>query len=130
MKGPILLLLAPPNHRPPLREALQSMWQSWVDSAQDFLLNDLRHLITDLAADRQVEENHHPHQAVAAQHSPPSRRRFGRRGQLEGERRQRKVYPWTRLDECLYRRGCRSARDDAVPSLCPRHHLAIRQVHC
>jgi small-conductance mechanosensitive channel len=41
----MLLLLAPPNHRPPLREALQSMWQSWVDSAQDFLVNDLRHLI-------------------------------------------------------------------------------------
>jgi small-conductance mechanosensitive channel len=41
----MLLLLAPPNHRPPLREALQSMWQSWVDSAQDFLVNDLKHLI-------------------------------------------------------------------------------------
>jgi small conductance mechanosensitive channel len=24
------------------------MWQNWVDSAQDFLVNDLRHLITDL----------------------------------------------------------------------------------
>lgn len=46
----MLLLLAPPNHRPPLREALQSMWQNWVDSAQDFLVNDLRHLITDLVA--------------------------------------------------------------------------------
>jgi small conductance mechanosensitive channel len=44
----MLLLLAPPNHRPPLREAFESMWQSWVDSAQDFLVNDLRHLITDL----------------------------------------------------------------------------------
>ena len=41
----MLLLLAPPNHRPPLREAFQSMWQSWVDSAQDFLVNDLKHLI-------------------------------------------------------------------------------------
>ena len=41
----MLLLLAPPNHRPPLREALQSMWQNWVDSAQDFLVNDLKHLI-------------------------------------------------------------------------------------
>ena len=41
----MLLMLAPPNHRPPLREAFQSMWQSWVDSAQDFLVNDLKHLI-------------------------------------------------------------------------------------
>lgn len=41
----MLLLLAPPNHRPPLREAFQSMWQNWVDSAQDFLVNDLKHLI-------------------------------------------------------------------------------------
>lgn len=41
----MLLLLAPPNHRPPLREALQSIWQNWVDSAQDFLVNDLKHLI-------------------------------------------------------------------------------------
>jgi small conductance mechanosensitive channel len=41
----MLLLLAPPNHRPPLREAFQSMWQSWIDSAQDFLVNDLKHLI-------------------------------------------------------------------------------------
>jgi small conductance mechanosensitive channel len=41
----MLLLLAPPNHRPPLREAFQSMWQSWVDRAQDFLVNDLQHLI-------------------------------------------------------------------------------------
>jgi small-conductance mechanosensitive channel len=41
----MLLLLAPPNHRPPLSEAFQSMWQSWVDSAQDFLVNDLKHLI-------------------------------------------------------------------------------------
>jgi moderate conductance mechanosensitive channel len=46
----MFLLLAPPNHRPPLREAFQSMWQNWVDSAQDFLVNDLRHLITDLFA--------------------------------------------------------------------------------
>ena len=44
----MLLLLAPPNRRPPLREAFQSMWQNWVDSAQDFVVNDLRHLITDL----------------------------------------------------------------------------------
>ena len=44
----MFLLLAPPNRRPPLREAFQSMWQNWVDSAQDFLVNDLRHLITDL----------------------------------------------------------------------------------
>jgi small conductance mechanosensitive channel len=41
----MLLLLAPPNRRPPLREALHSMWQNWVDSAQDFLVNDLKHLI-------------------------------------------------------------------------------------
>jgi small conductance mechanosensitive channel len=41
----MILLLAPPNHRPPLREAFQSMWQNWVDNAQDFLINDLRHLI-------------------------------------------------------------------------------------
>lgn len=41
----MLLLLAPPNRRPPLREAFQSMWQSWMDSLQDFLINDLRHLI-------------------------------------------------------------------------------------
>lgn len=41
----MLLLLAPPNQRPPLREAFQSMWQNWVDSAQDFLVNDLKHLI-------------------------------------------------------------------------------------
>ena len=39
----MFLLLAPPNRRPPLREAFQSMWQNWVDSAQDFLVNDLRH---------------------------------------------------------------------------------------
>ena len=41
----MLLLLAPPNQRPPLREALQSMWQNLVDSAQDFLVNDLKHLV-------------------------------------------------------------------------------------
>jgi small conductance mechanosensitive channel len=41
----MLLLLAPPNHRPPLREAFASMWQNWVDKAQDFLVNDLQHLI-------------------------------------------------------------------------------------
>jgi moderate conductance mechanosensitive channel len=41
----MLLLLAPPNRRPPLREAFQSMWQNWVDSVQDFLVNDLKHLI-------------------------------------------------------------------------------------
>jgi moderate conductance mechanosensitive channel len=41
----MLLLLAPPNRRPPLREAFQSMWQNWADSAQDFLVNDLKHLI-------------------------------------------------------------------------------------
>ncbi|HEX6770846.1 MAG TPA: mechanosensitive ion channel family protein [Acidobacteriaceae bacterium] len=41
----MLLLLAPPNRRPPLREAFESMWQNWVDSAQDFLVNDLKHLI-------------------------------------------------------------------------------------
>ena len=44
----MLLLLAPPNRRPPLREALQSMWQNWVDSAQDFLVNDLKHLIASI----------------------------------------------------------------------------------
>jgi moderate conductance mechanosensitive channel len=41
----MFLLLAPPNRRPPLREALQSMWQNFLDSAQDFLVNDLKHLI-------------------------------------------------------------------------------------
>jgi moderate conductance mechanosensitive channel len=41
----MLLLLAPPNHRPPLREAFASMWQNFLDSAQDFLVNDLKHLI-------------------------------------------------------------------------------------
>jgi small conductance mechanosensitive channel len=41
----MLLLLAPPNHHPPLREALQNMWQDWVDGAQDFLAHDLKHLI-------------------------------------------------------------------------------------
>jgi moderate conductance mechanosensitive channel len=46
----MLLLLAPPNRRPPLREAFQSMWQNLVDSAQDFLVNDLQHLIKDLIA--------------------------------------------------------------------------------
>ena len=46
----MFLLLAPPNHRPPLREAFQSMWQNLVDSAQDFLMNDLQHLIKDLIA--------------------------------------------------------------------------------
>jgi moderate conductance mechanosensitive channel len=46
----MLLLLAPPNHRPPLREAFQSMWQNLVDSAQDFLMNDLQHLVKDLIA--------------------------------------------------------------------------------
>jgi small conductance mechanosensitive channel len=45
----MLLLLAPPNRRPPLREAFQSMWQNLVDSAQDFLVNDLKHLIAILA---------------------------------------------------------------------------------
>jgi small-conductance mechanosensitive channel len=42
----MLLLLAPPNARPPLREALHTMLQNWTDSLQDFLVNDLRHLIT------------------------------------------------------------------------------------
>jgi small conductance mechanosensitive channel len=46
----MLLLLAPPNRRPPLREVFQSMWQNFVDSAQDFLVNDLQHLIKDLIA--------------------------------------------------------------------------------
>ena len=41
----MLLLLAPPNHRLPLGVALQSMWQNLEDSAQDFLVNDLKHLI-------------------------------------------------------------------------------------
>ena len=41
----MLFLLAPPNRRPPLREALQSMWQNFLDSAQDFLINDLKNLI-------------------------------------------------------------------------------------
>jgi small conductance mechanosensitive channel len=41
----MLLLLAPPNHRPPIREAFQSMWQNWVDGAQDFLVNDLKRVI-------------------------------------------------------------------------------------
>jgi small-conductance mechanosensitive channel len=41
----MLFLLAPPNRRPPLREALQAKWQSVLDRAQDFLLNDLQTLI-------------------------------------------------------------------------------------
>jgi small conductance mechanosensitive channel len=41
----MLLLLAPPNHRPPLRVAFESMWQNFQDSVQDFLVNDLKHLI-------------------------------------------------------------------------------------
>jgi small-conductance mechanosensitive channel len=41
----MLLLLAPPNARPPLREALRAMWQNWVDAAQNFLVNDLKHLV-------------------------------------------------------------------------------------
>jgi moderate conductance mechanosensitive channel len=41
----MLLLLAPPNARPPLREVLHNIWQNWTDSLQDFLVNDLRHLI-------------------------------------------------------------------------------------
>ena len=49
-KACMLLLLAPPNRRPPLREAFQSMWQNLVDSAQDFVVNDLQHLIKDLIA--------------------------------------------------------------------------------
>ncbi|HEY3987995.1 MAG TPA: mechanosensitive ion channel family protein [Acidobacteriaceae bacterium] len=40
-----LLLLAPPNRHVPLREALQNMWQGWLDSAQDFLVHDLQRLI-------------------------------------------------------------------------------------
>lgn len=45
VKGSPLLLLAPPNARPPLREILHNMWQNWVDAIQDFLVNDLKHLI-------------------------------------------------------------------------------------
>jgi small conductance mechanosensitive channel len=41
----MLLLLAPPNRRPPFRAAFESMWQNFLDSAQDFLVNDLKHLI-------------------------------------------------------------------------------------
>jgi len=41
----MLLLLAPPNRRPPLRAAFESMWQNFLDSAQNFLINDLKHLI-------------------------------------------------------------------------------------
>jgi small conductance mechanosensitive channel len=41
----MLLLLAPPNHHPPLREAFESMWQNFLDGAQDFLVNDLKELI-------------------------------------------------------------------------------------
>jgi small conductance mechanosensitive channel len=41
----MLLLLAPPNRRPPLRAAFESMWQNFLDSAQNFLVNDLKHLI-------------------------------------------------------------------------------------
>jgi small-conductance mechanosensitive channel len=39
------LLLAPPNTHVPLRVALRNAWQSWVNGAQDFLINDLKHLI-------------------------------------------------------------------------------------
>lgn len=41
----MLLLLAPPNSRPPLREAMHNMWQNWIDTLQDFLVNDLKHLV-------------------------------------------------------------------------------------
>ena len=41
----MLLLLAPPNTHVPLRVALRNAWQGWVNSAQDFLINDLKHLI-------------------------------------------------------------------------------------
>jgi small-conductance mechanosensitive channel len=41
----MLLLLAPPNTHVPLRVALHNAWQSWVNSAQDFLINDVKHLI-------------------------------------------------------------------------------------
>ena len=41
----MLLLLAPPNSRPPIRAVLHNMWQNWQDAAQDFLVNDLKHLI-------------------------------------------------------------------------------------
>ncbi len=41
----MLLLLEPPNTRPPWHEALRSMWQSWVSGAQNFLVHDLQHLI-------------------------------------------------------------------------------------
>jgi small conductance mechanosensitive channel len=41
----LLFLLAPPNHRPPIREALQAKWQSILDRAQDFLFNDLQTLV-------------------------------------------------------------------------------------
>jgi len=42
----MLLLLAPPNARLPLREVLHNMWQNWMDAIQDFLVNDLKHLVT------------------------------------------------------------------------------------
>lgn len=45
IRAGLLLLLAPPNTRPPLRVALRNAWQGWVNSAQDFLINDLKHLI-------------------------------------------------------------------------------------
>jgi small-conductance mechanosensitive channel len=41
----MLLLLAPPNTHVPLRVALHNAWQGWVNSAQDFLINDVKHLI-------------------------------------------------------------------------------------
>lgn len=41
----MLFLLAPPNHRPPIREALQAKWQSLLDRGQDFLFNDLQTLV-------------------------------------------------------------------------------------
>jgi moderate conductance mechanosensitive channel len=41
----MLFLLAPPNHHVPMREALQNMWQDWLDNAQNFLVHDLIHLV-------------------------------------------------------------------------------------
>ena len=41
----MLLLLAPPNHHVPLREALDNMWDDWLNSAQNFIVHDLRRLI-------------------------------------------------------------------------------------
>lgn len=44
----MFLLLEPPNGHPPFQEQIHQMWQDWMDSAQDFLVHDLKKLIATL----------------------------------------------------------------------------------